>query len=99
MQLQMTAPLDIGLEQTDALLGHGQEDVFDLESAEQIQRRIGSPGLTDTDEENNDIEQRMDDNGSDDEALHSDGEQNSRMQALENDLDCLYETYREKLAE
>ena len=99
MQLQMTAPLDIGLEQTDAVLGHGQEDVFDLESAGRISRRIGSPDFTDTDDQDNDIEQRKDDNSSDDEALDTDGEQNSRMQALENDLDGLYETYRERLAE
>jgi AdoMet-dependent rRNA methyltransferase SPB1 len=99
MQLQMTAPLDIGLEQTDAGLGHGQEDVFDLETAERIPRRMGPPDFTDTDDQDSDIEQRMDDNSSDDEALHTDGEQNSRMQALENDLDGLYETYRERLAE
>ncbi len=65
MQLQMTAPLDIG----------------------------------DTDDEGNDIEQSKDNNSSDNEALHADGEQNGRMQALENDLDGLYETYRERLAE
>jgi len=99
MQLRMTAPLDIGLEQTDAVLGLGQEDVFDLESAERIPRRIGSPDFSDTDDQDNDIEQRNDDNSSDDEALHTDGEQNSRMQALENDLDGLYETYRERLSE
>jgi AdoMet-dependent rRNA methyltransferase SPB1 len=99
MQLQMTAPLDIGLEQTDAVLGLGQEDVFDLESAERIPRRIGSSDFTDTDDQDDDIEQRNDDNSSDDESLHTDGEQNSRMQALENDLDGLYETYRERLAE
>jgi AdoMet-dependent rRNA methyltransferase SPB1 len=96
MQLQMTAPLDIGLEQTDAVLGLGQEDVFDLESAERIPGRMGSSDFTDTDE---DIEQKNDDNSSDDEALHTDGEQNSRMQALEDDLDGLYETYQERLAE
>lgn len=94
----MTAPLDIGLEQTDAVLGQGQEDVFDLESAERIPR-IGSPDFTDTDDQDDDIEQRKDDDIYDDEALDTDGEQNSRMQALENDLDGLYETYRERLAE
>ncbi|KAI0002075.1 FtsJ-domain-containing protein [Russula vinacea] len=99
MQLQMTAPLDIGLEQTDAVLGHGQEDVFDLESAERAPRRIGSLNLTDTEDEDKDPRQSKDDNSSDDEALDTDGEQNGRVQALENDLDDLYETYREKLAE
>ena len=99
MQLQMTAPLDIGLEQTDALLGHGQEDMFNLESAERMPRRIGSPDFTDTDDQSSDIEQKKDDNSPDDEALHTDGEQNDRMHALEIDLDDLYETYRERLAE
>ena len=96
MQLQMTAPLDIGLEQTDAVLGHGQDDVFDLESAERVPRRMGSQDWTDTEDEDNCPE---DDNSSGDEALHTDGEQNGRMQALEEDLDDLYETYRERLAE
>ena len=99
MQLQMTAPLDIGLEQTDAVLGHGQEDMFDLESAERVPRRIGSYDLTDTEDEDNNPEQRKDDNNSGDEALLTDGEQNGRIQALEDDLDDLYETYRERLAE
>lgn len=95
----MTAPLDIGLEQTDALLGHGQEDMFNLESAERIPRRTGSPDFTDTDDQGSDIEQRMDDDSPDDDSLHGDGERNSRVHALENDLDDLYETYRERLAE
>jgi AdoMet-dependent rRNA methyltransferase SPB1 len=46
----MTAPLDIGLEQTDAGL-RGQEDVFDLEHAERASRRTGYPRTVDTDEE------------------------------------------------
>jgi AdoMet-dependent rRNA methyltransferase SPB1 len=99
MQLQMTAPLDIGLEQTDAVLGHGQEDMFDLESAERAPRRIGSSDLTDTEDEDKDPKESKDDNVSDNEALHTDGEQSGRMEALEDDLDDLYETYRERLAE
>ena len=34
MQLQMTAPIDIGLEQQDAALASGQDDFFDLQGAE-----------------------------------------------------------------
>jgi AdoMet-dependent rRNA methyltransferase SPB1 len=98
MQLQMTAPLDIGLEQTDAVLGHGQEDVFDLEYAERIPRK-GFHDMADTDDEDNEPEETKDDDSSDNEAPDTDGEQNGRMQALENDLDGLYETYRERLAE
>ncbi|KAI9457723.1 Spb1 C-terminal domain-containing protein [Russula earlei] len=91
MQLQMTAPLDIGLDQIDAVLSHGQEDIFDLEYVERIPR-------VDSDEDM-EPEKSKDDNSSDGEALDTDGEQNGRLQALENDLDGLYETYRERLAE
>ncbi len=98
MQLQMTAPLDIGLEQTDAVLGHGQEDMFDLEYAERIPRK-GFHDMADTDDEDNGPEETKDDDSSDNEVPGTDGEQNGRMQALENDLDGLYETYRERLAE
>jgi AdoMet-dependent rRNA methyltransferase SPB1 len=99
MQLQMTAPLDIGLEQSDAVLGHGQEDIFDLEYAEQIPTRKGLYDVADTDDEDEGPKESKDDNTLNDEALDTDGEQNGRMRALEDDLDGLYETYRERLAE
>ena len=41
MQLQMTAPLDIGLEQHDPSLGYGQDDVFDLEDTQKGLRKNG----------------------------------------------------------
>jgi hypothetical protein len=95
----MTAPLDIGLEQTDAVLGHGQEDIFDLEYAEQIPRRKGLYDVADTDDEDDEPKENKDDSSTDDDAPDTDGEQNGRMRALEDDLDGLYETYRERLAE
>jgi AdoMet-dependent rRNA methyltransferase SPB1 len=98
MQLQMTAPLDIGLEQTDAVLAQGQEDIFDLEYAERVPRKKGFVDFTDTDEDAESDESK-DNNSSDDEALDTDGEQNGRVQSLENDMDGLYEAYRERLAE
>lgn len=99
MQLQMTAPLDIGLEQTDAVLGHGQEDIFDLEYAERIPRRNGFHDVADTDDEDDEPKESKDNNSPNDETPDADGEQDSRIQALEDDLDGLYETYRERLAE
>ncbi len=99
MQLQMTAPLDIGLEQTDAGLRHGQEDVFDLEYAEQASRRTGYPRTVDTDEEGEEPNENSQDNSPDEGVVDTNGEQDDRVQALENDLDGLYETYRERLAE
>ena len=94
MQLQMTAPLDIGLEQTDAVLGYGQEDMFNLEHAERASRRKSFPDSTDTDDEDEEPDKSKIDEG-----LDIDEEQNSRVQTLEDDLDGLYETYRERLAE
>ncbi|KAI9460934.1 Spb1 C-terminal domain-containing protein [Lactarius psammicola] len=98
MQLQMTAPLDIGLEQTDAGLRHGQEDVFDLENAEQASRRTGYPRTVDTDEEGEEPNEGLQDNSPND-VVDTDEEQDDRVQLLEDDLDGLYETYRERLAE
>ncbi|KAF8271448.1 Spb1 C-terminal domain-containing protein [Lactarius quietus] len=92
MQLHMTAPLEIGLEQTDAGLHHGQEDMFELEYAERASRRTGYPKTVDTDEESEEPNESL--------RNHSpDEEQDGRVQTLEDDLDGLYETYREKLAE
>lgn len=94
MQLQMTAPLDIGLEQTDAGLHHGQEDMFDLEYAERASKRTGYPRTVDTDEEDEEPDESPDKGIAD-----TDEEQDDRVQLLEDDLDGLYETYRERLAE
>ena len=99
MQLQMTAPLDIGLEQTDAVLGYGQEDIFDLEHAERASRRKGFPDTSDTDAEDKEPEESKDVHSLDDEVLETDEEQNNRVQTMEDELDGLYEAYRERLAE
>ncbi|KAH9042361.1 Spb1 C-terminal domain-containing protein [Lactarius hengduanensis] len=99
MQLQMTAPLDIGLEQTDAGLHHGQEDVFDLEYAERASRRAGYPGTVDTDEEGGVPDENLEDSGPDEGVMDTEERDGDRVQLLEDDLDGLYETYRERLAE
>jgi AdoMet-dependent rRNA methyltransferase SPB1 len=50
MQLQMTAPMDIGMEQHDASLGYGQDDVFDLTGAERgMKKKGGVANFTGTD--------------------------------------------------
>ena len=98
MQLQMTAPLDIGLEQTDAVL-RGQEDMFDLGDAERASGRKGYPVAVDTDEESVEPNESLHDNILDEGVVDTDEEQDDRLQTLEDDLDGLYETYREKLAE
>lgn len=103
MQLQMTAPLDIGLEQHDAALSIGQEDVFDLGEAEnQMNKRAQIKWLNDDGLEVVDSGESDGQNGSDQEedvGLSSDEEQNRKVDELEAELDNLYDTYKDRLRE
>ncbi|KAG6889197.1 hypothetical protein C0995_002912 [Termitomyces sp. Mi166 len=98
MQLQMTAPLDIGLEQQDLSLG-GQDDIFDLDGTERglrkkggIERLIGDEGdiVEESEEEVEMVE---------DEVLDSEEERGEKIQAMEAELDGLYDAYRDRLRE
>ncbi|TFK41055.1 Spb1 C-terminal domain-containing protein [Crucibulum laeve] len=103
MQLQMTAPLDIGMEQQDAALGLGQDDMFDLGRTEEaLQRREGFKFLT-GEEDELDSEEEADGHGGeendDDEGLDSEEEREQRTKGLEAELDGLYESYQDRLRE
>ncbi|KAK7058873.1 AdoMet-dependent rRNA methyltransferase spb1 [Paramarasmius palmivorus] len=102
MQLQMTAPIDIGLEQQDAALASGQDDFFDLQGAEKgmkkkggVSKLIGDDG--DIMEESGDEEGGAEDD--EDEVLDSDEERERRARELEDDLDGLYDAYQNQLRE
>lgn len=101
MQLQMTAPLDIGLEQIDASLGMGQEDIFDLMGTERELRNKGGIGIirvdddTPEDEEENEVVE----DDEEDEVLDSEEERDRKTSQLETELDGLYDAYQEKLKE
>jgi AdoMet-dependent rRNA methyltransferase SPB1 len=100
MQLQMTAPLDIGLEQTDAQLNMGQDDVFDLEHTQrgiQNQADFATDADGDIDLDDEDEDEGAADDGEDDEALDSDEERERKVSALEADIDNLYDAYQERL--
>ncbi|KAF6766295.1 RNA methyltransferase [Ephemerocybe angulata] len=104
MQLQMTAPLDIGLEQTDASLNMGQEDIFDLEHAERsLRNRNRLAFMTDDDGDvllNDDDEE--DANAGDDEdeeILDEEEERQRKVEALEAELDGAYDAYVDRLRE
>ncbi|KAG5652171.1 hypothetical protein H0H81_006011 [Sphagnurus paluster] len=99
MQLQMTAPLDIGLDQQDLSLG-GQEDMFDLGGTEKalrkkggIDRLIGDDGnlMEDSDEEEGSEDS--------DEFLDSEEERERKVNGLEAELDGLYDAYQSRLRE
>ncbi|KAJ3902278.1 rRNA methyltransferase Spb1 [Lentinula edodes] len=96
MQLQMTAPMDIGLELQDASLG-GQDDFFDLQGAEKGMRKrggvsnlIGTEGVL---SQESDVDNDSD-NASDEEILDSEEEWEKKTRGLENELDGMYDPYR-----
>ncbi|KAF4623156.1 hypothetical protein D9613_001897 [Agrocybe pediades] len=103
MQLQMTAPLDIGLEQTDASLGIGQDEMFDLGQAENNAPKHRSTILT-MDDDGDAILDSSDDDGEDDgddddQPLDSEEEREKKVAELENELDGLYDAYQGRLRE
>ena len=103
MQLQMIAPLDIGLEQHDAALSLGQEDVFDLGRTENgLGKSSSARFLTDDD----DLILESDEEGEEgDEQDHNAGamdveeEREAKLRNLEVELDGLYDAYQERLRE
>ncbi|THG99899.1 hypothetical protein EW026_g2532 [Hermanssonia centrifuga] len=99
MQLQMTAPLDIGLEQHDASLHHGQEDVFDLDhTTRQLQKNGGVARFVNADEDAASSDEE-DDIVEDDEVLDSEEERERKVAGLETELDGLYDMYQERMRE
>lgn len=100
MQLQMIAPLDIGMEQQDAALGLGQEDIFDLGRTENGLRKSSSARfLTD---DNGDLIFESDDEEGDEQdrdACVMEEEREEKLRNLEVELDGLYDAYQGRLRE
>ncbi|KAI0721317.1 Spb1 C-terminal domain-containing protein [Cerioporus squamosus] len=96
MQLRMTAPMDIGLEQADPALG-GQDDIFDLdEGSKALRGKRAAAGLED---ESDSGEDEGEDEDDDDEALDSEEERERKVAELEAELDGMYDAYQEHLKE
>ena len=97
MQLQMTAPLDIGLEQHDSSLSMGQEDVFGVDSAHTLLKHGGRAkllaGSTGSDSDD------TPDNPKEPDSLDPDEDEVERMRGLEAELDGLYDAYQGRLRE
>lgn len=100
MQLQMTAPLDIGLELQDATLHNGQDDVFDLDHAEkELRRRGGISRLVDesgslASESEADDDAMEDDDG---DVLDTEDERERKVAGLEDELDGMYDAYQMRM--
>ena len=90
----MTAPIDIGLEQNDASLSVGQDDMFDLvHTQRELGKKGGVCGLSLDDGMPSGEEDEVED-GKEVESAEED-----RVLALEADLDSMYDAYREKMKE
>lgn len=100
MQLSMTAPLDIGLEQQDQAL-IADEDMFDLGDTERVLKKKGGVSKfasRDQDEDESE-EEDEEESESEEEGLDSDEEREKKTKGLEDELDGLYDSYKERLAE
>ncbi|CAO1634023.1 unnamed protein product [Parajaminaea phylloscopi] len=104
MQLQMTTPMDIGMEHADEALKGGAEDFFDLGTASGSK---GAGALEDDDdgdevasgdEEASSTISPNEDVAADD-AYDSDDEREARLQRLEGDMDGMYEDYRNRMSD
>lgn len=101
LQLGMTAPEDMVLEDDAALRG---EDMFDLGTGENEVKRKGMKGkglaelVKDTDgmDEEEQVESEEED---EDEYLSSDDEREAKTAYLEGELDGLYDAYKERMNE
>jgi len=103
MQLQMTAPLDIGMEQQDAMLGVGQDDMFDLgKTGEDLGNKQDSAALL-MDDDGDAIVGSSDEDGASetehDEPLDSEDEGERKLLGLEAEIDGLYDAYQDRLRE
>ncbi|KAI0756685.1 Spb1 C-terminal domain-containing protein [Daedaleopsis nitida] len=96
MQLRMTAPMDIGMEQSDAALG-GQDDVFDLDEGSKA--LLGKRAGAGYDDESEDEAMHDAEDEDEDDALDSEEERERKVAGLEAELDGMYDAYQEHLKE
>lgn len=93
--------MDIGMEQHDASLGYGQDDIFDLTGAERGMKKKG--GVTMLSGDGYDMSEDSDEgdvDGEEDELLDdSDEERERKVAGLEAELDGMYDVYQERLKE
>jgi AdoMet-dependent rRNA methyltransferase SPB1 len=99
----MTAPLDIGMEQQDAMLGMGQDDMFDLgKTEEDLGNQQGTAALLMDDDGDAIIGSSEEDGSTEtqhDEPLDSEDERETKLLGLEAELDGLYDAYQDRLRE
>ena len=102
MQLRMVAPLDIGLEQHDASLDLGQDDIFDLSTTmrkKKVAQLLAGSDSEIGDSSEADSEASDGEDEPDVEHLDSEDEKETKIKHLEDDLDGMYDAYQGRLRE
>ena len=98
----MTAPLDIGLEFHDQALGHGQEDILDLEMSKKLLGNDAHVDLASLVDNRDSFESDEEEQGEGVVAegnLDPDDEEEKIADELEVELDGMYDAYQERLKE
>jgi len=104
MQLKMTAPMDIGLDQQDLSLRTGQEDIFDIDTKDGNLRKTLRRKLVIDDEEGDIVVSSEDEaaygmESREETMAQSRDENEQRLADLEAELDDMYEAYQDRLRE
>ncbi|KAF9056269.1 Spb1 C-terminal domain-containing protein [Panaeolus papilionaceus] len=94
MQLQMTAPLDIGLEQHDATLA-GHDDFFDLGHTQAALKKKNQHKFL----EGGEVDESSDEEVEVENPDFDENEAERELAGLENELDGLYDAYQTRLKE
>ncbi|KAJ1024870.1 hypothetical protein NDA16_002906 [Ustilago loliicola] len=87
MQLQMTTPMDIGMDVMDDQLGAGNGDIFEIGSGEKVFKKAAMQQADLSDDESETIVSSHDDDDNDPEA---------RAKRLDAEMDALYDEYKTK---
>ncbi|KAN0060481.1 AdoMet-dependent rRNA methyltransferase spb1 [Thecaphora frezii] len=100
LQLQMTTPMDIGMELTDDQLAKGTDDFFDLGEAEK-KSKTGAAGLDDDfgDMPEDEEEESVTVVGSNDTDDDDEDDEEAKLRRLEGEMDLMYEQYQQKMQE
>lgn len=98
MQLQMTTPMDLGLERQDGLDDNEEDFMFDLNEVEGYgdkRKRVRLQGNeADLSSDEDDDDEDSPDLGSEDEDLDTEDEEEAKLRNLEDNLDQLYDQYQ-----
>lgn len=89
------------MEQTDAALGIGQDDVFDLGNAERGMKKRGALAkyVGNKDEADTDSDEDESNEDEDADVVDSEEEKERKIAGLEAELDGLYDAYKERMTE